>query len=63
MRSTFIVGFPGETEADFAYLLDWLEEARIDRVGCFKYEPVAGASSNALGTPCLMRSSRNAGMR
>ena len=48
VRSTFIVGFPGETEADFAYLLDWLEEAEIDRVGCFKYEPVAGAASNAL---------------
>jgi ribosomal protein S12 methylthiotransferase len=49
LRSTFIVGFPGETDSDFAYLLDWLEEAEIDRVGCFKYEPVAGASSNALG--------------
>jgi ribosomal protein S12 methylthiotransferase len=48
LRSTFIVGFPGETDKDFAYLLDWLEEAEIDRVGCFKYEPVAGASSNAL---------------
>jgi ribosomal protein S12 methylthiotransferase len=48
LRSTFIVGFPGETESDFAYLLDWLEEAEIDRVGCFKYEPVAGATSNAL---------------
>jgi ribosomal protein S12 methylthiotransferase len=50
MRSTFIVGFPGETDSDFAYLLDWLEEAEIDRVGCFKYEPVAGAASNALGS-------------
>jgi ribosomal protein S12 methylthiotransferase len=49
LRSTFIVGFPGETDADFAELLDWLEEAEIDRVGCFKYEPVAGANSNALG--------------
>src|SRR5665647_1414464 len=49
LRSTFIVGFPGETDSDFAYLLDWLDEAEIDRVGCFKYEPVAGASSNALG--------------
>jgi ribosomal protein S12 methylthiotransferase len=49
LRSTFIVGFPGETEADFACLLDWLDEAGIDRVGCFKYEPVAGAASNALG--------------
>src|SRR5712675_2298973 len=49
LRSTFIVGFPGETEADFATLLDWLEEAEIDRLGCFKYEPVAGAVSNAIG--------------
>jgi ribosomal protein S12 methylthiotransferase len=49
LRSTFIVGFPGETESDFQYLLDWLDEAEIDRVGCFKYEPVAGATSNALG--------------
>ena len=49
IRSTFIVGFPGETDDDFAYLLDWLDEAGIDRVGCFKYEPVAGAASNALG--------------
>ena len=50
LRSTFIVGFPGETDSDFAYLLDWLEEAEIDRLGCFKYEPVAGASSNAIGS-------------
>jgi ribosomal protein S12 methylthiotransferase len=49
LRSTFIVGFPGETDSDFAYLLDWLEQAEIDRVGCFKYEPVAGAASNTLG--------------
>jgi ribosomal protein S12 methylthiotransferase len=48
LRSTFIVGFPGETDADFAYLLDWLDEAEIDRLGCFTYEPVAGATSNAL---------------
>jgi len=48
LRSTFIVGFPGETDQDFTYLLDWLEEAEIDRVGCFKYESVAGAASNAL---------------
>jgi ribosomal protein S12 methylthiotransferase len=48
LRSTFIVGFPGETESDFQYLLDWLDEAQLDRVGCFKYEPVAGATSNAL---------------
>ncbi len=51
LRSTFIVGFPGETEADFACLLDWLEEAGIDRVGCFKYEPVAGAASNSIENP------------
>jgi ribosomal protein S12 methylthiotransferase len=48
IRSTFIVGFPGETEADFQYLLDWLEQAQIDRAGCFKYEAVAGAQANAL---------------
>ena len=49
LRSTFIVGFPGETDADFDYLLDWLEEAEIDRAGAFKYEPVAGAPAEALG--------------
>ena len=48
IRSTFIVGFPGETEEDFEDLLDWLDEAQIDRLGCFKYEPVAGAPSNDL---------------
>ncbi|QDL97385.1 30S ribosomal protein S12 methylthiotransferase RimO [Rhodopseudomonas palustris] len=48
LRSTFIVGFPGETERDFEFLLDWLDEAEIDRVGAFKYEPVAGAPSNTL---------------
>src|SRR5688572_26306281 len=48
MRSTFIVGFPGETEDDFELLLDWLEEAQLDRVGCFKYSPVEGAAANAL---------------
>ncbi len=48
IRSTFIVGFPGETEEEFRHLLDWLEEARLDRVGCFKYENVAGARANAL---------------
>jgi ribosomal protein S12 methylthiotransferase len=48
IRSTFIVGFPGESEEDFQYLIDWLGEARLDRVGCFKYEPVAGAAANAL---------------
>jgi ribosomal protein S12 methylthiotransferase len=51
IRSTFIVGFPGETEEDFAFLLDWLEEAQLDRVGCFRYEPVAGAVSNDLAAP------------
>jgi ribosomal protein S12 methylthiotransferase len=51
VRSTFIVGFPGETAADFAALLDWLEEAKLDRVGCFKYEPVQGAAANALPDP------------
>lgn len=48
IRSTFIAGFPGETEEDFQYLLDWLEEAGIDRAGCFAYEPVEGAPANAL---------------
>jgi ribosomal protein S12 methylthiotransferase len=48
IRSTFIVGFPGETEADFQMLLDWLGEAQLDRVGCFRYEPVNGATANAL---------------
>ncbi len=48
LRSTFIVGYPGETEAEFQTLLDWMDEARLDRVGCFKYENVAGARSNAL---------------
>jgi ribosomal protein S12 methylthiotransferase len=48
LRSTFIVGFPGETEADFAELLDWLRIAQLDRVGCFEYSPVAGAAANAL---------------
>lgn len=51
IRSTFIVGFPGETEADFALLLDWLGEAELDRVGCFRYEAVAGAAANDLGAP------------
>ncbi len=48
LRSTFIVGFPGETEADFDLLLDWLDEAELDRVGCFRYEPVRGAAANDL---------------
>jgi ribosomal protein S12 methylthiotransferase len=49
VRSTFIVGFPGESEEDFAFLLEWLTEARLARVGCFKYEDVDGAAANALG--------------
>jgi ribosomal protein S12 methylthiotransferase len=48
IRSTFIVGFPGETDEDFEHLLGWLKEARLDRVGCFRYEPVDGAPANAL---------------
>jgi ribosomal protein S12 methylthiotransferase len=48
LRSTFIVGYPGETEEEFQTLLDWLDEAQLDRVGCFQYENVAGARSNAL---------------
>ena len=48
IRSTFIVGFPGETEAEFEYLLDWLDIAKIDRVGCFKYENVEGARAQDL---------------
>ncbi|MFZ1679819.1 MAG: 30S ribosomal protein S12 methylthiotransferase RimO [Rhizobiaceae bacterium] len=53
LRSTFIVGFPGETEEDFEMMLDWLDEARIDRAGCFKYEPVRGAGANDLGLPAV----------
>ncbi|HKN29784.1 MAG TPA: 30S ribosomal protein S12 methylthiotransferase RimO [Roseiarcus sp.] len=49
LRSTFIVGFPGETEEDFQILLDWLDEAKLDRVGAFEYEPVKGAEANDLG--------------
>jgi ribosomal protein S12 methylthiotransferase len=48
LRSTFVVGFPGETEADFDYLMDWLDEAQLDRVGAFRFEPVAGAAANDL---------------
>ena len=48
IRSTFIVGFPGETEAEFDEMLDWLHEAQLDRVGCFKYEPVEGAKANEI---------------
>ena len=48
MRSTFIVGFPGETDDDFEQLLDFIAEAQLDRVGCFQYSPVAGARANEL---------------
>ena len=48
IRSSFVVGFPGETEGDFQYLLDWLDEAQLDRVGAFRFEPVEGAQANAL---------------
>jgi ribosomal protein S12 methylthiotransferase len=51
IRSTFVVGFPGETEADFQYLLDWLDEAQLDRVGAFRFEPVEGAPANHLPNP------------
>ncbi len=51
LRSTFIVGFPGETEADFEQLLEFLHHAQLDRVGCFTYSPVAGAAANELGDP------------
>jgi ribosomal protein S12 methylthiotransferase len=55
VRSTFIVGFPGETEDDFEELLGWMSEARLDRVGCFIYEPVKGAAANDLGLPLVPR--------
>jgi ribosomal protein S12 methylthiotransferase len=51
IRSSFVVGFPGETEEDFQYLLDWLQIARLDRVGAFMFEPVEGAAANALPDP------------
>jgi ribosomal protein S12 methylthiotransferase len=51
IRSSFVVGFPGESEDDFRYLLDWLEEAQLDRVGAFRFEPVEGAAANALPDP------------
>ncbi|BCJ90960.1 ribosomal protein S12 methylthiotransferase RimO [Terrihabitans soli] len=51
VRSTFITGFPGETDADFEMMLDWLDEAQLDRVGCFPYEPVSGAPANDLAAP------------
>ena len=53
IRSTFIVGFPGETDEDFEVLLQWLAEAKLERVGCFKYEPVRGATANDLGLPAV----------
>jgi ribosomal protein S12 methylthiotransferase len=53
IRSTFIVGFPGETDADFETLLAFLDEAKLERVGCFKYEPVRGAAANALDLPAV----------
>jgi ribosomal protein S12 methylthiotransferase len=53
IRSTFIVGFPGETEAEFTELLDWLRVAQLDRVGCFEYSPVEGAAANALRQPLV----------
>jgi ribosomal protein S12 methylthiotransferase len=51
IRSSFVVGFPGETEEDFDYLLQWLQEAQLDRVGAFRFEPVEGAAANALPDP------------
>jgi ribosomal protein S12 methylthiotransferase len=62
VRSTFIAGFPGETEAEFEALLDFLREARIDRAGCFAYSPVAGAAANELpgALPDAVREARRA---
>jgi ribosomal protein S12 methylthiotransferase len=51
IRSSFVVGFPGETEEDFQYLINWLEEAQLDRVGAFRFEPVEGAAANSLPDP------------
>lgn len=51
IRSTFVVGFPGETEEDFEYLLDWLKQAKLDRVGCFTYSEIEGAVANDLPNP------------
>jgi ribosomal protein S12 methylthiotransferase len=62
IRSTFIVGFPGETEEDFRLLLDWIDEAKLDRVGAFQYEPVKGARANDLGleqVPSEVKASRH----
>ena len=53
VRSTFIVGFPGETDQDFELMLEWLKEAQLDRVGCFQYEPVDGATSETMGLPAV----------
>jgi ribosomal protein S12 methylthiotransferase len=62
IRSTFIAGFPGETETEFRSLLEFLEQARLDRVGCFAYSPVQGASANALpgALPAEVREERRA---
>lgn len=62
IRSTFIAGFPGETEEEFEYLLNFLDEAQIDRAGCFAYSPVEGASANQLDNPVpdLIREERRA---
>ncbi len=60
LRSTFIVGFPGETDEDFEILLDWLDEAKIDRAGCFRYEPVKGARSEELGLPAVPQEVKDA---
>ena len=62
IRSTFIAGFPGETEAEFQYLLDFMQEARIDRAGCFAYSPVEGATANKLegALPIEVREERRA---
>ncbi len=58
IRSNFIVGFPGETEEDFEFLLDWLEEAEIDRIGCFEYEPVTGATAAPDDVPAELKRER-----
>ena len=58
IRSNFIVGYPGETDEDFEFLLDWLEEAEIDRIGCFEYEPVTGATAGADDVPAELKRER-----
>jgi ribosomal protein S12 methylthiotransferase len=62
VRSTFIVGFPGETEAEFSHLLDFMREAQIDRAGCFAYSPVQGAAANSISDllPIELREERRA---